>query len=189
MESPGRLIVDPVRRRHARSRAAQFIRGAWFARKVQRSDGRLKVGRGVRVSRPYPDTRIELGSGVRLHEDVRLFLDAPGASIVIGADTYLNRRTEIMAKRSVQIGSRCAVSWDVRILDTDYHALDGRPSVDPVRIGDHVWIGSGATVLKGVTIGDGAVVAAGSLVVNDVPAKTLVAGVPARVVRGDVEWD
>ena len=89
-----------------------------------------------------------------------------------------------MAKRSVQIGSRCAVSWDVRILDTDYHALDGRPSVDPVRIGDHVWIGSGATVLKGVTIGDGAVVAAGSLVVNDVPAKTLVAGVPARVVRG-----
>ena len=79
MESPGGLILDPVRRRHARARAAQFIRGAWFARKVQRSDGRLKVGRRVRVSRPYPDTRIELGSGVRLHEDVRLFLDAPGA--------------------------------------------------------------------------------------------------------------
>jgi acetyltransferase-like isoleucine patch superfamily enzyme len=156
---------------------------------VQRSDGRLKVGRGVRISRPFPDGRVELGAGVRLHDGVRLFLDAPGATIVIGADTYLNRRTEVMAKERVEIGSGCAISWDVRILDTDYHSLDGRPATDPVRIGDHVWIGSGATVLKGVTIGDGAVVAAASLVVKDVPAQTLVAGVPARVVRGDVRWE
>jgi acetyltransferase-like isoleucine patch superfamily enzyme len=184
----GKILGDPAQRRHARARLGQFIRGAWFARQVQRSDGRLKVGRHVRVNRPYPGTRVELGAGVRLHDGVRLFLDAPGASIVIGADTYLNRRTEIMAKRSVQIGSHCAIAWDVRILDTDYHSLDGRPSVDPVQIGDHVWIGGGAIVLKGVTIGDGAVVAAGSLVVEDVAARTLVAGVPARLLREDVNW-
>jgi acetyltransferase-like isoleucine patch superfamily enzyme len=119
---------------------------------------------------------------------VRFFLDAPGATIVIGADTYLNRRTEVMAKSSVRIGARCAISWDVRILDTDYHSLDNASPTEPVVIGDHVWIGSGATILKGVTIGDGAVVAAGSLVAKDVAPRTLVAGVPARAVRGDVDW-
>ncbi|HTY73067.1 MAG TPA: acyltransferase [Actinomycetes bacterium] len=141
------------------------------------------------MNRPFPDGRVELGAGVRLHDDVRLFLDAPGASITIGADTYLNRRTEIMAKRSVQIGRGCAISWDVRILDTDYHSLDGQSTTSPVRIGDHVWIGSGATVLKGVTIGDGAVIAAGALVIDDVPPAALAAGVPARVVRRDVTWE
>jgi acetyltransferase-like isoleucine patch superfamily enzyme len=57
-----------------------------------------------------------------------------------------------------------------------------------VRIGDHVWIGARAAVLKGVTIGDGAIVAAGAMVTHDVPARALVAGVPARLVREGVEW-
>ena len=51
-----------------------------------------------------------------------------------------------------------------------------------------VWIGTGATVLKGVTIGDGAVIAAGAVVTRDVPARSLVGGVPARVIRTDVDW-
>ena len=59
----------------------------------------------------------------------------------------------------------------------------------PVTIGDRVWIGCRATVLKGVTIGDGAVVAACSVVTRDVPPRALVAGNPARVVREDVTWE
>lgn len=50
-------------------------------------------------------------------------------------------------------------------------------------VGDNVWIGNRAIVLPGVTIGDGAVVGAGSVVTRDVPARTVVAGNPARVVR------
>ena len=53
----------------------------------------------------------------------------------------------------------------------------------PIHIGKRVWIGSNATVLPGVTIGDGAVVAAGAVVTRDVPANTVVGGVPAKVIR------
>lgn len=59
----------------------------------------------------------------------------------------------------------------------------------PIVIGDHVWIGMNVIVLKGVTIGEGAVVSAGSVVTKDVPPHSLVAGVPAKVVKTDVEWN
>ena len=93
-----------------------------------------------------------------------------------------------MAKQRVTIGADCAVSWDVMISDTDNHVLDGERGCAPVTIGDRVWIGARATVLKGVTIGDGAVVAAGALVTRDVPAGALVGGVPAKVLKADVTW-
>jgi acetyltransferase-like isoleucine patch superfamily enzyme len=53
---------------------------------------------------------------------------------------------------------------------------------------DHVWLGAGATILKGVTIGHDSVVAAGAVVTKDVPPNTLVAGVPAKVVRHVDGW-
>ena len=58
----------------------------------------------------------------------------------------------------------------------------------PIKIGNHVWIGQRATVLKGVTIGDGAVIAAGSIVTRDVPPHSLVGGIPAKVLKENVEW-
>ena len=107
-----------------------------------------------------------------------------GASIRIGNGTYLNRNVEIIAQQEVVIGRDCMVAWDVVIMDTDQHGLGGNPPVGlPVRIGDRVWIGCRAIILKGVTIGDDAVVAAGSVVTKDVPAQAVVAGVPARVIR------
>ena len=57
-----------------------------------------------------------------------------------------------------------------------------------VRIGNKVWIATNAIILPGVTVGDGAIVAAGSVVTRDVPEKCMVAGVPARVIKENVEW-
>jgi acetyltransferase-like isoleucine patch superfamily enzyme len=83
----------------------------------------------------------------------------------------------------------CAIGERVTIRDSDDHLITGGSGpVAPIRIGDHVWIGSGVTVLRGVEIGDGAVVAAGAVVTRSVPAKCLVGGVPARVLREDVDW-
>ncbi|AFC32972.1 acyltransferase [Paenibacillus mucilaginosus] len=133
-------------------------------------------------------TTLRIGRKVMLFQDVGFYLDAPGAEISIGDYTYVNRRTEIMSKERVSIGSHCAISWDVSIMDTDFHAIDGMPSTAPVKIGDRVWIGCKAIILKGVTIGDGAVVAAGSVVTKDVPPGCVVAGSPAKVIKPIGGW-
>ena len=57
-----------------------------------------------------------------------------------------------------------------------------------MKIGNKVWIATNALILPGVSIGDGAIVAAGAVVTKDVPAKCMVAGVPARVIKSNVEW-
>jgi acetyltransferase-like isoleucine patch superfamily enzyme len=107
-----------------------------------------------------------------------------GAVIRIGNGTYLNRNTEIVAAQSVTIGRDCKIARDVIIMDTDQHRLpSGELAVRPVEIGDRVWIGARAIVLKGVTIGHDAVIAAGSVVTRDVPPRSVAAGVPARIIR------
>lgn len=122
-----------------------------------------------------------LGPGVRV-------LVGRKASVTIGDKTFVSARSLIVAESSVRIGAECAISWDVQIMDTDFHQLHGRPSVREVVVGDHVWIGSGVHILKGVSIGEGSVVAAGSVVTKNVPPRSLAAGNPATVVRQDVHW-
>jgi acetyltransferase-like isoleucine patch superfamily enzyme len=70
------------------------------------------------------------------------------------------------------------------------HEIDGTGRIDeegcaarPVTIGDDVWLGARAIIVRGVTVGEGAVVGAGAVVSKDVPARAVVAGVPARVIR------
>ncbi len=132
--------------------------------------------------------RLRIGDGVYLFRDVGLHLIDPAATLEIGDRTYINRRCEIIARREVVIGADCAISWDVVITDSDEHWREGVEMVQPVRIGDHVWIGARAIVLKGVTIGDGAIVGAGAVVTRDVAAGTVVAGVPARVLEVGAQW-
>jgi acetyltransferase-like isoleucine patch superfamily enzyme len=115
----------------------------------------------------YPGVRLEVGQGARLS---------------IGTGTYINRNTEVIAWNEVSIGQGCMIGWDVLIMDTDQHPLPGRKLDNhPVHIGDHVWIGARATILKGVTIGNGAVVGACAVVTRDVPSGTIVTGPPAMI--------
>jgi acetyltransferase-like isoleucine patch superfamily enzyme len=59
----------------------------------------------------------------------------------------------------------------------------------PIVIGDHVWIGANATVLKGVTIGNNVIIAAGAVVTKDIPENCIAAGVPAKVIRSNIKWE
>lgn len=116
----------------------------------------------------------------------------PNASLEL-AYGYINAGAQIRCQEHIRIGNGCAIGRNVMIMDFDAHELtysDGTKNrvTAPIMIGNHVWIGANATVLKGVTIGDGAVVAAGAVVTRDIPANTVVAGVPARIIKRNVEW-
>jgi len=115
------------------------------------------------------------------------------AILKIGNNSYINENSRIQCREEIQVGEECAISWNVNILDTDEHILiiDGvkKQSVKKVVIGDKVWIGSKATILKGVEIGNGAVIAAGAFVSKNVSTNCLVGGIPAKTIYENVTWN
>lgn len=114
----------------------------------------------------------------------------PGAVLHIGRGTGISGGS-FCAARSLHIGERCLIGADVLIADTDFHAIDparretGWDDIGcaPVHVGDDVFVGARAVILKGVRIGDGAIVGAGSVVTRSVSAGAIVAGNPATIVR------
>lgn len=103
---------------------------------------------------------------------------------------FFNSSVKIRCKQYIKIGNNVAISHDVTIMDSDAHNIgyEEFEMTKPIIIGDHVWIGTRATILKGVKIGNGAIVAAGSVVTKDVPANSIVAGVPAKVIKENIKW-
>lgn len=136
-----------------------------------------------------------------LSEDSSLVVDnftcCPGCQITVnkGASLtlksgYLMNESIIDCFNSIEIGEDCMISKRVIIRDSNNHKIlrDGYIESNPIIIGNHVWIGMGAMILSGVTIGDGAVVAAGAVVNKDVPANCIVGGVPAKVLKTNIQW-
>lgn len=113
----------------------------------------------------------------------------PQSELIIGDDFAMTGGV-ICAAHSIRIGDRVAVGANCTIIDTDFHPLDpaerrrhpNDAAVAPVVIEDDVFIGMHSLVLKGVRLGRGCVIGAGSVVTRDVPAETVSAGNPARVV-------
>ena len=119
-----------------------------------------------------------------------------GARIEIGDDTGISGAT-ICAALNVTIGRDCLLGANVIIADTDFHPLDAHNrrynnnpvdiQAKPISIGNNVFIGTGAIILKGVTVGHNSVIGAGAVVVHDVPKNSIAAGNPARVIGAIVE--
>jgi acetyltransferase-like isoleucine patch superfamily enzyme len=151
---------------------------------------RLRIGPGVVTERRRhalrfllgPNADVEIGPGTWLRTDLGPVIVAcfEGARMVLGPESFLNG-AHLSAKRELVLGRRAWIGPGSRVFDSDQHDFDAeRPeAIAPVHIGDHVWVASDCTVLKGVTIGAHAVVGARSLVTRDVPPHTLVLGAPA----------
>ena len=103
---------------------------------------------------------------------------------------FINSDVKIRCFNSITIGAGAKISHNVTIMDGDGHIVEytGYVPVKPIVIENHVWIGTKATILKGVNIGEGSIIAAGSVVTKDVPPHTLVAGNPAKVIKEDIKW-
>jgi len=107
----------------------------------------------------------------------------------IGSFTSLGDRTQIHCGWRVTIGENVLISWDVNIIEYEYHAPGGgQPTPRKITIEDEVWIGARSMILNGVTIGRGAIVGAGAVVTKDVDPFMLVAGNPARVIQQVSSW-
>lgn len=109
-----------------------------------------------------------------------------GKNIRIGKRVFINAGCKFQDQGGITIGDdvlvghNCVIATLNHVMDPD-HRADMIPA--PVKIGDKVWIGANVTILQGVTIGEGAVIAAGAVVNKDVPARTIVGGIPAKVIK------
>jgi acetyltransferase-like isoleucine patch superfamily enzyme len=113
-----------------------------------------------------------------------------GAAIEVGDRTEFNNNLTIKSLGAgIRIGSDCLFGAQIEVFDSDFHDLHparrrtGAPKLVSVEIGDNVFVGMGARILKGAKIGDDAVIGAGSVVTGEIPAGVIAAGNPARVVR------
>ncbi len=137
--------------------------------------------------------RLDDNSTFECYDDFKLY---QGASIYVGAKAkliikgfgFMNTNSTLNCFNYIELGNDCAIADNVTISDSDNHSINGKKMTAPIVIKDHVWIGKNAIVLKGVTIGEGAVVAAGAVVTKDVPPYTIVAGVPAKVIKENIQW-
>lgn len=149
------------------------------------------VGRGHRLAgdvlfRATDGGSVSLGSGCEIARGVEFV--ALRGDIDVGAGTFIGPWSTLVARSGISIGIDCLIAERVSIRDQDHETrlpVDVPISkagfrVAPIRIGNGVWIGAGAVIVKGVTIGDGAVVAANSVVNRNVDRHQIVGGVPAR---------
>lgn len=144
-------------------------------------DGEIRIGEDVSIGNRQTWV---VGMGV-----------CDSARLTIGDGTTINYQTTISVAKAVSIGKHCLFAGELKIFDNNSHPLDhvsrrdpgggqiSEGDASPVVIEDDVWIGTQCIIMKGVRIGARSVIAAGSVVTKDVPADSVAAGNPARVVK------
>jgi acetyltransferase-like isoleucine patch superfamily enzyme len=172
----GRLLV-----RYLRRRLLTVAGRRWT------TDGLLFLGRGLELQIARRG-RIEFGrfvwvgdgTKIRCHEGV----------VEIGAKTVIGQECTISAYQRVRIGEQCVIADRAMFIDFDHGVVEVERSIREqgiykrdVEVGSNVWIGYGACILRGVRVGDNSIVGTNSVVTKDVPANSVVAGIPARVIR------
>ena len=161
------------------------------------------------------DSYVEIGEGVSLRDCVirvgrksKCIISKHSnikGEISIGFDSFVeigeglkvtkNVLIRAVEKTGVTIGPDCLFATNVIIRTTDghpiYDSLTGERinTSKSINIGGHVWLSDNVSILKGVSIGDCSVVASGAVVTKDVVSKSIVAGVPAKVIREGIVWE
>lgn len=167
------------------------------------------VDKGITIRLDDPEKREYLSIGKDCIVSGHFVFESKSGHVTIGNHSYVGGGTFI-SRSLIEIGDNVTIAWGGTFYDHDSHSLDymkRRKDIDdelndirngrnfilhkdwsnvnskPIKICNDAWIGMNVIVLKGVTIGEGAIVGAGSVVAKDVPAWTVVAGNPARVVK------
>jgi acetyltransferase-like isoleucine patch superfamily enzyme len=159
-----------------------FLRYAYPS--IEWADG-VTIGRNV-VIRSTDGGRIYLEGDLHISSNSEIV--AQGGIITIGRGGFIGRGAIIVARCQVSIGSDCQIAEYVTIRDQDHRwrgVQSGKTSgfvTTPIEIGNDVWIGAKATILRGSVIGSHAIVGANAVVKGLIPERAIAVGVPARVV-------
>lgn len=173
-----RLRARWAMRRQA-ARGGFYVREPWEGEMLEAlRSGRLEIGR---------DTLLEPGCWITM---------APEASVRIGSGCFLNRNTMLAAQERIEIGDHVMFANGCFVGDADHRYDDpdvpitwqGFKPRGPVKIGDNCWFGVGCVVTGGVEIGERCVVGSNSVVTKSLPAGTIAAGAPAKVLR-EIEFN
>jgi acetyltransferase-like isoleucine patch superfamily enzyme len=163
-----------------------------------RSDGPFFLGRGLELKiEPRGEIRfgrfVWIGDGtkIRCHE----------GAVEIGDKTVMGQECTISAYQRVRIGNECVIADRAMFIDFDHGIVEVERPIRlqgiykrDVEVGNNVWIGYGACILRGVSVGDNSVIGTNSVVTKDVPANAVVGGIPARIIRmreapEDLRWE
>ena len=127
--------------------------------------------------------------------NLSIILDNEGSEIRIGNKTSIAKAQIVsLEPYKIEIGEDCMLSYDIEIRNTDSHKIYDKNTNQrinegkSINIGNHVWLGMRAVILKGVTIEDNSIVAGGSIVTKDVKVNTIVSGNPAKQIKENVYW-
>lgn len=160
--------------------------------------GKLKIqpwfdGRAPVVIACGPGSKLTIDGDFEIGGGTRLYL-AEGAELFIGgrrneSASGITECSTIMVRRHVSIGVDFLCAWNVFITDCDWHEVVGCAIQHDTVIGDHVWVASGASILKGTKIGDGSIIACGAVAQKiTIPPNSLAGGVPCRVLATGRGW-
>lgn len=160
-------------------------------RKIINTKGKISFGKRLEI-RNFNDQKNN-GLSIILEENItirhNITIQGKG-ELHIGRNTIISSFTIIGCNERISIGKDCLISQSVSIRDTDHNfddidipIIDQGINTSPIIINDNVWIGYGAVITKGVIIGEGSIVGANSVVTKDIEPYSIVAGVPARLIR------
>ncbi|WP_222103973.1 acyltransferase [Mucilaginibacter corticis] len=191
----------------------QVIRGLFLKPFLKKSVGFVFVGTHVKVRHGYQviagknlilDDNVSINAlsfdGITFGDDISIARDSilfctgiiaqKGTGITIGDRTGIGARAFLAGQGGITIGNDVITGPNIQVFSENHNFSDLSQTIkaqgvskQPTVIGNNCWLGGGVTILAGVTIGDGCVIAAGSVVTKSVPANSIVAGVPAKVIK------
>lgn len=136
------------------------------------------------------------GGGISFKGSARFgpgFKLANNGELIVGNNFNMTGNSTIICEQKIEFGSDCLLSWEDLVMDTDYHSVSINGQLKnkclPIFIGNHCWIGCRATVLKGSCIGNDSVIAAGAVVSRKFGHNSIIAGVPAKVIKEECNWE
>ncbi len=157
-----------------------------YGRRIE-LDGIAFIGKGVKIQ-IRPGAKLKLGRWCWIGSGTKIRVH--GGEVEIGAKTVIGEEVTFSAYEQITLGRESVIADRTMFIDFDHCVMEVERPIrqqgiytKPVRVGHNAWLGYGASILRGVTMGDNCIVGTYAVVTKDIPDNSVVAGIPAKVIR------